>query len=378
MFEVETTPAASLSNNAMKVLGEHSSVLLKPLFFFHLVIKGGKKSSRIEITEKTFHSHNYGIYLLKKGDALDFLKEVLSQHRRLTNQLNIINVIRLLMADWNSINLSEFLQHVEALKFPINYLEAYALLAQELTTCKGAFFRYLQEAEKTHFTFGCAYSRTYLGSEWSTPIHLALLAYRNPFLSENYVDEIKGWQEKSSYVSQIGPNWGLSYDYDEFIARQSPFLWALIANLLSLSFKAQRYICEQMIAVLRTMLRAHNYVGFFHAVWLLHISSVCGHNEGFEFASGWINDRGGIGEKSLSMPPAIIFYDDPDADWIFAGAIIQVSSISAFRSILEKYWKDSATAFGDAADLTLNVLTRLPDQSQADALVRQLHKYPFK
>ena len=92
MFEVESTAAASLSNNAMKILGKESSVL-KNRFFLHIVVKGGEKSSRVSLAEKTFYAHNYRIYLLGKGDALILLSDVFNQHRRVHSQLDLTHLI---------------------------------------------------------------------------------------------------------------------------------------------------------------------------------------------------------------------------------------------------------------------------------------------
>ena len=182
------------------------------------MVKGGEKSSRVSLAEKTFYAHNYRIYLLGKGDALILLSDVFNQHRRLHSQLDLTHLIAELVTDWPTVELSALLKNLEDLKFATRYLEAYALLAHRISECKERFFKFLLEDKDEYPPIAYHYSLTYLGVTWSHPIHLALLADRYPSRAEEWLTKLKYWQEKSSYMSQIGPHWGLSRDYDSFIA----------------------------------------------------------------------------------------------------------------------------------------------------------------
>src|SRR4051812_13898206 len=47
IFEVESRPTSSMANNAVKVFGRDSEDLVKPLFFFHVLLSGGGDNDRI-------------------------------------------------------------------------------------------------------------------------------------------------------------------------------------------------------------------------------------------------------------------------------------------------------------------------------------------
>jgi hypothetical protein len=371
MFEVESTPSASLSNNAMKVFGKSRSALQKPLFLFHIVIAGGNESSRVPAAEAVFFSHNYRVYLFGNGEILTFLCDLFDQHRRLRKHLNLMQVIPVIRSDWPTANLTKILEHLEHLRFETRYAQTYALLAGQVSECKERFFEFLLNAEMSHIRSGCDYSLSYLGNAWSRPIHLALLAHQDPDRAGDWFQKLKHWQEEGSFMSMIGPYWGLSRDYDEFIARLSPFLWSLLAALMKSLPSAQSYFCDRIIEILRTV--GADHISVFHAVWLLHIASSCGSKKDYDFARNWIDERGGVGRSALLNPPALLTEDNEHA-WMKAGRIKNVPREPEFRQLIKLTLGDGQNV-ANPEDVGINVLVSDVNNDHAESIVRSLALY---
>jgi len=120
IFEVETAAGNTIANNAVKVLGQPTTEFEKPLFFFHLVLKAGRKNSRIEALTSAHGTDNYRIYSLDQGDKEKLLFDILSQHRRLTNKLSFLTLIQVFdQAAWKELNNPKFFRRVEALRYAV-------------------------------------------------------------------------------------------------------------------------------------------------------------------------------------------------------------------------------------------------------------------
>src|SRR4051812_27441815 len=64
IFEVESSAGNTIANNAMKVFSQSNQDFEKPLFFFHLVVRGGEETSRIDALRKQYGTNNYRVYRL--------------------------------------------------------------------------------------------------------------------------------------------------------------------------------------------------------------------------------------------------------------------------------------------------------------------------
>ncbi len=96
IFEVETRTTNAFANNAVKVFGQPNQDFEKPLFFFHIFLKGGRGTSRLKTLIYTFGSHNYRHYLLARGESTALLKDIFSQQRRLTRSLDLLALVSVL------------------------------------------------------------------------------------------------------------------------------------------------------------------------------------------------------------------------------------------------------------------------------------------
>lgn len=87
-FEIESRDVPAATNNAQKLFAKHSDHLLKPLFMFHVFLEGNEASPRLVDLRESYGRFNYRVY---NATALESLaQDILSQHRRVTSELNIL------------------------------------------------------------------------------------------------------------------------------------------------------------------------------------------------------------------------------------------------------------------------------------------------
>lgn len=308
IFEIESATTNSIIANPSKIFGESNQKFEKPLFLFHLLLKGGQKSNKIPQLENLFGSHNYRIYRFSLEQEIDLILDILSQHRRLTNSLNIFKLVCELIENWTEIDLDKVILHIEQLEFEKEQgtkLPSYALLSQKYNIIKPHFIRSLkQKLKNPKGLFEMEEYGTYLGSEWEVPIHLGLLsAFANDNLEKKYFEDFKNWQDKSYHLKQIGPSYGLSRDYDLFILGMSGAVLGLTATLFFKVDEAREYIAGELFNIIKNSDRFNPSANVFNALWLLHIApySESG-KEYYEFGKDLINSNGGIPESIYNSP----------------------------------------------------------------------------
>lgn len=242
---------------------------------------------------------------------------------------------------WNVLGLDSILLHIESIAFERGrgtYLPRYAALSQRDAKFQQHFVRYLLARESTlPLTPEDDDYQTYLGSRWSIPIHLGILvASASGEERTKFFERLRQWQEHTWYMTQIGPHFGLSRDYDEFILGLAPPLWALIAILMRELPEAIGYIATQCKNILEKLKDASPEISFFTAAWMLYVASVNDAGiECYEFARKFINERGGIPVRSLRRPIGQLSLEESN-DWISAGGepYEQVPTIQDFRKLL--------------------------------------------
>ncbi len=310
IFEVESRVTNAVTSNAAKVFGQTNQEFEKPLFFFHAFIKGGQNTSRLEPLLRLFGTYNYRYYLLARGESTALVKDVLSQHRRLSQSLNLLAIVPVLKGlEWQGIDLSAVVSTIEELGFERNnnaLLTGYAKLSRTHPEFQDYFLRYLQAQNATHGQPIPTNYPSYFGKLWSELIHIGLLAAAEPKVE--YIHRLQQWQEGtkgSGGLSAIGPHFGLSQDYDDFIFHLAGPLWSLIAALMRDLPEAGQYIAGQCYSILSGMEDGHALPKYSipFALWMLHIaaSSPLASKE-FEFARNHINGRGGISSQVLYRP----------------------------------------------------------------------------
>lgn len=308
IFEIESATTNSIIANPSKIFGESNQKFEKPLFLFHLLLKGGQESGKIPQLETLFGTHNYRIYRFSLEEESNLILDVLSQHRRLTNSLNLFELISELTDNWNHLNLDNIILHIEDLEFEKGQgtiLPAYALLTKKYSFIKPHFIRLLKlKIEKPKGLFEKEAYDSYLGNEWEIPIHLGMLsAFADDKLESKYFEDFKNWQEKSYYLKQIGGSFGLSRDYDLFMLGMAGAVLGLTSVLFYKVENSREYIAGELFDIIKKSDRFNPNVNIFNALWLLHIApnSEKG-KEYYLFAEDFINSNGGIPEKIYNTP----------------------------------------------------------------------------
>jgi hypothetical protein len=315
IFEVESLASNAMANNPTRVFGQASKEFERPLFFFHLVIKSGKESTRVENLQRVFGAHNYRIYRLDDGFATSFVKDVLSQHRRIRRDIDLLITMSVLF-DYDCLPADKeaILLHAIDLGLYGSHLSNLAWLSQKYSGAKKLFLNHLRRetSRKIPKRLDTGYD-SWLGSNWSTPIHLGLLHTSFPEDRARILNQLKWWQEQSSFMSQIGPHFGLSYDYDRFILGWSAGLWAIVAALMIEESFAIKYIVEQILLVLKKINYGDTTDWIHNATWGLFISATLDDATFFEKIRQPINEKGGLPTKLFTSP--MVFVDEEDEDW---------------------------------------------------------------
>jgi hypothetical protein len=313
--QVSATNAAS--NNAVKIFGLQNERFEKPLFFFHVFLKAGARSTLLDPLRHLFGTHNYRAYNLAAGQQTKLLCDVFSQHRRLHKALALAPILDVIdPSNWKGMALSSVLRHIEELQFEAPLLAIYAQRAVQDLSYREHFLRVLAQqwqdgkSEKSDYT-------SYIGNTWSAPLHIGLLALEFP-QRENWLDSLEEWQERSSYMTQIGPHFGLSRDYDAFVLGVAPALMALVCALMCRIPGAAAYVTQHLLIILERLSQVDRKLSFFAAVWTLHIASASRDESSFERVRKYINERGGIGREAMYFPPSAISIDEFPEEWVLA------------------------------------------------------------
>ena len=313
IFEVESKATNSAAYNPTKIFGPPNEEFEKPLFFFHVFVAGSAQTSRLKNLRSLFGTHNYRTYRLQEGEIPNFLKDILSQHRRLSMSVDFI----LLAKRLESIplfrpHLIDVLHHIESLCFDVDYLVSYAKLADQRFCYFEQFIRHLNSCYDRHLPESVFDYPTFLGQMYPDPIHLGILHRAQSSEDGKWLDCLKRWQESSSDLTQIGPHFNLSYDYDQFILGLAAPFWALIAGLMRDDSQAIRYILEQCWLILDHL--NPSAFSVFFALWILHIAAAASSVHDFERARAHINELGGLSTAYLYAPPSAIHLEGED-EW---------------------------------------------------------------
>ena len=276
IFEIESTASNSMVYNPMKVLSKSNEVFEKPLFFFQIVLNQGQNSSRVEDLKNSYGTYNYRIYRISVDEGSKLIFDILAQHRRLTAQLNIVSLIDyLIISGWINTNTNDLLQHIMDLGFEQesgNFLPALGMLAVKFPFFASFFCAFLDKIYGAQIDYESYPNyQSYVGSHYCIPIHLGIRAiYSKDIFEKAYcLDRLKTWQANGDHLTQIGPHFGLSMDYDNMLVHFSGAFFALLAALFRDVEAARLYFCQELEKIIEAIAvdyRSLNYI------WLLHIA----------------------------------------------------------------------------------------------------------
>lgn len=312
IFEIESTSNNSIPNNPTKVFGKDSKKFEKPLFFFHIIIEGAENSEKYSDLLGNFGRFNYDIFRINNGETENLLLKIISQHRRIHNELDLLYVLRLISETSeikSEIEFERFLKNIESLIHENQFYrigQVYADFASRDKSFQEQYVKFIQ--------------RTYLNKKLS---HLSYESYSANIASEfinlgilysTFGKELKDLDftsllveaQKTETFSKIEYLPGLNYDYDIFIHDHVPFYIALTFFLFDDNLKAQRYILDIAIKTIRKLNVTENFTFEHHLSWgLLMSSSRLEFSETFEELKNLANNRNGILNTILFCPTFI-------------------------------------------------------------------------
>ncbi len=317
IFEVESFPAKSASDNALKVFARKTPAFEKPLFFFHIFIDDTVGAGRIGYLKENFENLNYDTYLLSiQTDGFRLIKDILEQHTRLNSHFDLYSVIDLLQTQdvvevsiskifdflvekgHDGLTGSDFLLTLESLIVNRNYP---AVRDYYLTYLN----RYLPDESYVPQQYFYSVTRSY-----SRVIHhgLALLLDRTPD-HDKVFQRLRDIEDNFRPWKLWEPFFGLSRDHDLVLLSEFPLILTLLCAAFSPSPHAG-YFSQRLARILKEV-RNFSHFNAHGLVWLLIASRIAGDRESYEFARSTININGGI-PFDLITTPTVFVGDEPD------------------------------------------------------------------
>lgn len=317
IFEVESTASNGMTYNPMKVFSKRNEQFEKPLFFFQVVLKGGQESSRIEDLKNQFGNYNYRIYRTSKTEEEKLVLDILEQHRRLSQDLNIVGLLNyLISAIWLKIDINQISDHIIKLEFEKNsgeLLNSFITLSSihndfiplTVDLLKNIHTDFFSNQNKVNY-------KTYIGNTWCFPIHLGIIysSTNDLFTKEKVCNQLKYWQEKNSYMSMIGPHFGLNRDYDDFLIWYSGGLFGLLSFLFYDNSEMREYFAKELFKIIDKSSKDYKIINL---MWILHIIPISVSGEKlFQKAKKEIAKIKAFSFDSFISPP----FSNADEEWI--------------------------------------------------------------
>jgi hypothetical protein len=386
-FEVESRAGEGLANNAMKLLGKTSGQIPKPLHFFHLVVKGGTRSSRPIDVASEFADHNYSVHLLSRdGEPEKLLESVLAVHRRVADHIDGVALAQALARPpWPRASLESILLYAEGRGFSgLNEL-AYMQLARESDVFLPSLLRKLKrlwwpqlsgeaipldrnleppDPREGHYS-------SYMGAHLPEPLELGLIAALAPELGDRAFAVLREWQQLNR-LGELGPFTGSGQQWTEYIVGNLGFVWALVAALMHEVPGARAWCAQQAFELLDSIYRGTAPDIPLLAVWVMHMcagASGCGGM--YEHARKRLEVDGGVNPDWIRDPePAAPAHD---ADWTSILGC-EAGGIAPAPSDLQSLVRGGPSPGGNPVILALDALLEDPGMRPSDgaALARLL------
>jgi hypothetical protein len=321
IFEVESTPNKSTSDNALKVFGRQTKKFRKPLYFFHVFVEQILETERVEYIETNFDKHNYGAYILSDEAApLQLVTDILDQHLRVEPSIYLGTLIEFLetneylavssqlILEWlveggyDQFEDSNFLVEAQDIIIVNNYSSVRAFYLSYLPR----FLTYSPPPPQEYDSISI--------DEFAGLIHRALLVITgNTPKSRQVFQELLNIENSWDIWSGWKLHLGLSNDHDEMALSEFP----QILTLLSLAFESTIFARHYSQSLKKVVLEAQSGGRDFYPqglVWLLIASQLAGDQESYEFARMTINEHGGIPKDLVTQLPTFVSEADERMD----------------------------------------------------------------
>ncbi len=315
IFEVESGAGNTNANNAVKVYGSSSRDFEKPLFFFHVVVKCGAESSALDSLRGQYGQANYRIYCLDGNEGQRLLEDILGQHRKLYDQLDYPQLMEALgRSGLANIDANKLCDHIESLQFDVAFLPWYARFGRTNRFFRDRYVNLLEQRTRQHAAIpGREAYNTYYGEWWGEPLHIAVLRREARIDDKTTLAHLNRWQYRNSSLVTIGPNFGLSRDYDEFIITAAPGFAAAVAAIAG-SNEVRAWLFDIMEPVFEKLQKSSARAFIYQGIWLLHLAAGLEESERYSRVRDILNARGGVPEAALLNPP-FHFSTELDDEW---------------------------------------------------------------
>lgn len=347
IFEVESTPEKSASDNAVKVFSRKTESFAKPLFFFHVFVEQKSDTKRVESLRDFFDKVNYGTYLLSEpSDGYRLLSEVIEQHLRIEPRVDIPELLKLLeKSDTLNIPSVRALEKLIECRYDLsdgaNFImslehlileNGYPSLASFYLSYLPKFLSYRPPPQQDY---------QYLGSyAYSGIIHhslLLIMGARKDF--DNAFNQILEITQSWDLWSDWQLNLTLSNDHDDVALTEYP----MYLSMLALAFRGTQHAKHFSHRLRLVIEEAQGKRGvYFHGlIWLLLASRISQDEPSYEYARAILNDRAkGIPTNLVLQPslhhrePQERFHDDMEKALI--------PSFADWGSWLQKYFNNAS------------------------------------
>jgi hypothetical protein len=369
LFEVESRSGSQLAENAAKILGVPTAEVAKPLFFFHLVLRGG--GGRPGRAGREYAASNYSIYELNQVGAADrLLADIFTQATRIERAVDP-------MAVWKALQGSPLKLHVEAAfdelekRMTADWTRAYAILAIEHLGVRERLFRRLLPVADGEELLDGRYE-TYW-EQWREPLHLGLIARAFPPHGERAFARLRSWQEATT-LTTIGPHFGLDRDYDTFVLFGAGLLWTLTAALFDQVGEAPQWIARQLAATLEVGgMRFEAVVN--SATWLLYLSVAFREQGAFDVAARHLARYGGLPPTYSRNMPFFGIGPDDSHGWEQFSAALGTERKTASRDLILDFLNcHSAKALSPETAALILLTQGGAEQRVSDGLLGHLSK----
>lgn len=340
IFEVESRATNSMVNNPLKIYAQNNNIFEKPLFFFHLVVKGGGGSSRPENLKLMYGRENYRIYLLEEREVIDFIQDILGQHARVNREVDYLDLYQILNSNlWlDGIDVRQILRFTVSLELSKErVISSYIGMSLIDEALFNDLINYIIEDSKVGFKDACI--NTYIGKTWLEPIVFSLLCGLSQDSKEasHWSTMLHIWQQGDSFPMLTVRALGLSRDYDDFIVGFSPQLITLCIVLGANKDSFQ----SELIKILEDIIDTINigWEGLNAAIYLLHLSAAMKQESLFNKAKHYLLAFKSLSEQDIFLPPACVSIIDGEfAEYFIQGEEINI--IDDMKEFSEKNMKN--------------------------------------
>ncbi|TWJ03296.1 hypothetical protein JN11_00834 [Mucilaginibacter frigoritolerans] len=276
IFEVETTASNSMVYNPLKVLSKPNEIFEKPLFYFQIVLNQGQNSSRIDDLKRAYGIYNYRVYRLSLSEELLLISDILSQHRRLSGELDIVKLVDFIkQSQWVNLSIPGLINQIRLLDFEIKsgeFLQSIGILSLKYQDIVSIYCSELEKfyAASIDYHYDTNY-QTYIGMHFPVALHLGIRAANvTGKLEKGYCfEKLVTWQNNGERLTMVGPHFGLSQDYDQFLIYMSGGYFALLACLFDGLDNSRIYFCDELEKIINASALEYR---IFNYLWLMLIA----------------------------------------------------------------------------------------------------------